>query len=362
MSTEVNSFLDRIANKIHVKREMFSENKTPDRYSDICIIPFFGDMQSEFLLSTIFLPDVLANKYIILLSWPEHYGIYNGIHEYWSIDDNEILRDLNRGVSQFSNSIGDNYEKLLLKYFDNVFLAKDLIKDQYDCGFKGEKDIYYSLPTLPSVNLAWKEDTLGKNIFISPSRYIYTLSKGGTASSTINETFWTTLIEGLLKMKYTPIVYQDYRTYDMSKFGSSCKYLARNNLLAVLSVMRSCECVLDIFDGLSRYALMARCPYIICTERQKYFEMGDYEIDDLCGSKICKKIIYSFSPLANTESVTHLSNIVLNGLDEFLSKKSKEILPSTSESKTLLPISLIRKGKNRGMSARYIKVSPSIED
>ena len=50
-----------------------------------------------------------------------------------------------------------------------------------------------------------------------------------------------------------------------------CVFVEEHDILQVLdSFMRATGCVLDVFNGLSRLALLARCPYLCIDERSRY--------------------------------------------------------------------------------------------
>ncbi|MEV9163320.1 hypothetical protein AB0127_26605, partial [Klebsiella pneumoniae] len=92
-----------------------------------------------------------------------------------------------------------------------------------------------------------------------------------------------------------PVVWQTGACHDLSaEFAGRCVFISERSVLDVLAVMRSCSLVLDIHSGVSRYAAVARCPYIVMDERQKFMGLKEYELDDLCVLNKSYRYIFSF--------------------------------------------------------------------
>lgn len=89
--SSVVDFLKRAADRNGFNRDRFEERKIPNDFSDICILPFFGDIRSLFLLSSFLLNPFKNNfkssKYFILASWPGFQTLFPYVDEYWSLDD-----------------------------------------------------------------------------------------------------------------------------------------------------------------------------------------------------------------------------------------------------------------------------------
>jgi len=364
--SEVLDFIQRVIDRTGFTREVFVDRKLPLNLSRLRIIPFFGDSRSEFVLATLILPRLFPEDYTIVCSWPGHGGLYSGISEYWSITDEDALSDLARNLDGFNNFKAGQYERLLLRYFDNVTTIDQLVPQYYLHGF-GEMffenfdKIEYHLPSLPSVSLGW-DDTAALNrkerIFLMPTKYITRWSnKGSSSQMFVEEKFWSNLVNKLLARDYMPILMQNYMTYDLSpEFASQCAYITERNILARLGVMRACDCVLDVFNGLSRYALAARCPYFICDERQRYFSTRDYILDDLCGSELPKGFLFSFAPMATTDAAERVNSAIVNRLYDFLLKVNRNSLPSTVECTQSLSYDNIRKREINRIGVRFISL------
>ena len=361
--SEVRDFIGRAIERMHLKREVYAENQVPESLSKVRIVPFFGDIRSEFVLSTLLLHRLFPKDYLIVCSWPGHWGLYPGIAEYWSPEDDLALGDLSRHLSYFNNERVGMYEKLLLRYFDNISLPSDFVPDYYSDGFtskyfKEVADIEYVLPTIPSakITLDGKMGRANSRILLKPTKYINRWGVGREERFLVGEKFWEDLIRSLIKRDYVPIVVQDYSTYDLSvKFSSDCMFVSDSNLLVTLAVMRACDCVLDVFNGLSRYALIARCPYLACDERQRYFNTNDYILDDLCGKKIPKSFIFSFAPLA-VGSTPIITEAIINRLDKFLPILDRDTWPSTTQQRVFLSYDTVRKRQSQRIGARFLRV------
>ena len=364
--SEVRDFIKRVLSRTRISREKFVENKVPSSFSPIKLVLFFGDIRSEFVLSTLLmhrLYDIGRSDYLIVLGWPGHSGLFPYADEYWCVEDENVLSDLNRHVSGFDNDKLAGYEKSLLRYFDHVTPAAGVVASYYSDGFSKEfierfKEIHYQLPSVPSIAIRWgqelSQDT-GPRIVLNPSKFVQTWQQGRSLHRLVQEEFWETLVSQLLKRHYRPVLLTDYASYDLSPhFNDACAYITDQNLLTRLGAMRASDCVLDMFNGLSRYALVARCPYFICDERMRYFNSRDYELDDLCGSALPKDFFFSFTPLLDGghDQIVHG---VMNKLDQFIPTIDKDRLPSSVEKDVRLPYELIRKRNPLRLGLRFLK-------
>jgi len=367
--SEVRDYIGRVIDRANLNREMFSDDALPSKFDKIMIIPFFGNMRSELVLSTLLLPRLFPDNYVIVLSWPGHSGLYTGISEFWAIEDETALSDLARHVEQGSNSKAVQYERLLLRYFDKVTTADCFAYDYFRNGFQEKyfeefDKIEYSLPAIPSVNLGWddaKQHDQKPRICLMPTKYVTTWSPQGPTKLFVEEVFWTKLAEALLDNGYLPIIFQNYGTYDLSPtFNQTCAYITERNALAILGVMRACDCVLDIFNGLSRYALAARCPYFICDERQHYFGTKDYVLDDLCGYDIPKDVFFSFAPMTAGIELNQVVDAVINRLAVFLPTIDRNKLPSTLGGTEELAYERVRQLQLRRTGLRFFSMPTDI--
>lgn len=362
--SNVVDFLNRAVTKLHITRERFIDDKVPTSFNSIKILPFFGDVKAEFVLSTLLAYRVFSNDYLILLSWPGHNGLYDYVDEYWTISDLNTLTDLHRYAHNFNNTKAEMYDKMLMKYFDNVVDIKDIFSTYYHNGFTSKfleqfTDIQYMLPSIPSANMAWgnNKSQQKKKVLICPSKYVYRYQNNVEVKIMMDELFWIKLTKHLLEKDIHPIIMQNYGTYDLStEFGSDAFYLTDGNIMAILAVMRASNCVLDVFNGISRYALIARAPYFVCDERQRYFGTRDYILDDLCGVDIPKEFMYSFATVSNNSSYNLLSEAIVNRVCDFLDTVDYNDLPSTTQFQKQLSYDNVRKKEVRRIGARFISV------
>jgi hypothetical protein len=127
-----------------------------------------------------------------------------------------------------------------------------------------------------------------------------------------------------------------------------------------MSVMRSCGCALDVFDGTSRLALAARCPYLCFDERQRFNSVKEYELNDLCGSPVHREYIFSFAALVEkgNQSVwkTNIFDHMVVKLRRILSETDRDSWPSPLETNEIVPYDAVRKRKLKRMGSRFIKV------
>ena len=90
-------FLKRTSERNGFNRDRFEERKIPTDFSNVCILPFFGDLRSTCILSSFLLhryrQEVKSSRYFILASWPGFQGLFPYVDEYWSITDNAHIKN-----------------------------------------------------------------------------------------------------------------------------------------------------------------------------------------------------------------------------------------------------------------------------
>jgi len=338
----VSAYIGRAVARSGFRREKFTEEDAPNSCNDITIVPFFYDFRSEFILASLILNQYkeLKKPYLIVCSWPGHSCLYPYADEYWSVKDESVLESLAKGANEFENKLAAVYEKTLLKYFDNVVMpSDDELSHYYKKGLTAKYlrdfgEIKYSLPSVPALDLAARKKFADHNkplVFISPTRRIRSWKLGRQEMLLTKKEFWVHLIKKLIKAGYFPVIYQNYMTYDLSTdVTNDCYYFVEPSFQAVLSTMRVCDCVVDIFNGLSRFAYVARCPFIAYDERQRYSEDKEFEIDDLCGEDVPRQYLFGFAPVMQGQNWDTVVDALLNKIGEFIPKLDRNNWPSTA--------------------------------
>jgi hypothetical protein len=355
-------FLKRAADKTGFIREQYVEKNIPTSFADLSVILFLGDIRSQFLMSSLLLR---KNKYLIMCSYPGRGWLYPQADEFWSVRE-ESLENL------FDNTMGfDNksdkvlfYEQQLNRYFSDVKNGKDYgvyykngLNKAY---FDKYKTIGYHLPALPSPKIEFSKQAvkkIGAKIFLRPVKNMKVWKQGQEQMIKCKPEFWKTLVENLLKDGYVPVIYLDKASYDISpSFGDKCIYCMDGQIGEVLGTMRACEFVLSVFDDISRFALMARCPFISCTDRQHYISTKEYELNDLCGFNVLNRYIFSFSTMIETEQYQELCEGICTKLNSTMPELDRDHLPSTTEIDKELSYDIVRKRKAKQMGFKFLKV------
>jgi hypothetical protein len=373
---DTQSIFKKSAESSGLKRVRYKERNIPTSIENVVIFPFFGDHRSSFILSSLLLrrikEEAKSSKYFILVSWPGHEGLFPYVDEYWEINDESALEKLKVATNGFSNesSVFTLILKNLNQYFYEVYTEKNL-EIYYKNGitkdfFERFKHIKVSMPSIPSAASLGLEisRTLTQKelkVFVYPSRQIDSWNFGSLQKSKISKEFWFSLIKNLLDNDFFPVVYCDIFSYDMSiDFPNECLHLNNIDITKAFSVMRSCGCVLDLYNGISRYSICARCPFVCFDERVKFNSLKDYEINDLCGKSIPKEYIFGFGTILEngSESVwksnifDHL-NMKITNIYETMDRDS---WPSPAESNEIVPYDSVRRIKNKKLGARFVKI------
>ncbi len=373
---DVNSSLKKAASSCGLARVRYKEKNIPTSIENIVIFVFFGDHRSNFILSSLLLRRIKeeskSSKYFILVSWPGNEGLYPFVDEYWQIEDESSLSKLKNDTFGFFNNspIFTFILRSLNQHFYDVMTYGDLIPF-YENGIKKEffekfKHIKVSLPSIPSVasinlDLARSLERTQSKVFVYPSRNIYSWKNGNLFSFISPKEFWSELLNFLVENKFNPIVYSDIFSHDLSNDNlENCNYIKNIDLIKTLGVMRSCGCVLDFFNGISRYAIAARTPFIVFDERIKFNSIKDYEINDLFANKIPKEYIFGFSAIVEGGNKSlwrsNFFEHLIVKLNKLYSATNRDLLPSSSEMNEIIPYDSVRKIKNKKLGTRFISI------
>ncbi len=375
---EVLGLIKRAAEKTGFVRERTNDSQMPTDTSNITVVPFFGDMRSMVVLSSLLLKrfreEERGSKYFILASWPGYQGLFPYVDEYWGIQDEDCVAKFYEEATQFRNrhQLSSGFFRSLNQYFfEDVVIPADQFGPYYDLGITNEywnkyKHIRRTLPGIPSSAVLGKEFNRelqgrgGMKVFIYPSLYAR-FWEAGINNLKVKKDFWVALVERLLKERFMPVIYKGLLTYDISpEFTNRCVYCTETDVGKVMTAMRATGCVLDVFSGISRLALMARCPFLSVDERNRYSALKEYEMDDLCGPTVPKQYIFSFPTILEggvPETWDHtLFNNIVTRLNSFLPELDREGWPSTGESTEVVLYETVRKKKAKRIGTRLLKV------
>jgi hypothetical protein len=371
-------FLKRTSDRNGFNRERFEERKIPTDFSNVCILPFFGDLRSTCILSSLILhryrQEVKSSRYFILASWPGFQGLFPYVDEYWAITDNSHIKNFYEKSEGFLNKSDLNtvYTRNLNEFFRDVINIKDL-SAFYDDGLTSKffdkfKDVKRFLPFISSsANLSrdFNKDLStfpGFKVFLTPSVFIKTWNNGRSRNIKTNIDFWKNLVDYLLEKNYTPVIWNNYLTHDLSqeKYIGKCLFLNEVDISRVLSAMRATGFVLDVFNSVSKLSLLARCPYLCLDERSRYSNQKEYEIDDLF-PYIPKNYIYTFSTILNEGTKNSWNNDIFNSIgnriEEIIPVLDRDKWPSTGESFDIISYKdTVRKIKSKKMGTKFIQV------
>ena len=374
----VPDFLKRASDRNGFIRERYEEKKIANDFSNIVIMPFFGDIRSLTIMSSYLLnryrTEVKNSKYFILASWAGYQGLFPYVDEYWAINDEAYIKRFYEKAEGYRNTSDMNtiYNRNINEFFREVIDPQKVFA-YYNNGFTNEFFEKFNtpkrfLPFVPSSSILGKDfnkDLISKpgmKVFLHPSFFANQWQNGRCRNVSVKKEFWISLAEYLLSHNYYPVVWQNYLSHDISQeLAGKVTFLAETDIIRVLAAMRSTGCVLDVFNSISKLAIMARCPFIAVDERSRYWNMKDYEIDDLSAYAIPKDYIFTFSTIISEGNLFHWSQDIFQSivrkLDNFVPMIDRESLPSTGESIEVVPYkTFVRKKENKRIGTRFIKV------
>lgn len=367
--------LKRSSEKIGLRRVSFDQKNIPSSIENVCVLVFFGDIRSSFILSSLLLKRIKeesnSSKYFILISWPGHESLYPYVDEYWTIEKDSILQKIRMKADGFENN--SDYKALLIRELNEWFydvMSDDDIKYYYDKGltnnfFKTYKETKVYFPPINSIaylgsDVARELNEKESKIFIYPSKKFSTLKQGKVQNLDLPKEFWNYLIEDLIENDLSPVIYQDIFTYNFNLEFENCTHISSNDMSYALTAMRSCGLVLDVFSGIYKMAICARTPFLCFEERSKYNSLKDYEIDDLCAYNLMpKEYIFAFSTILSKGSREDWSSIyrtTISMAKKMIAVMDRDRLPPTVEQDKVVPYSMVRENKIKKLGTKFIKI------
>jgi len=372
---ETPEILKRAAQKAGFKRTKYIEKNIPTSMEQIVVMSLFCDVRSMFVASSLLLhrikEEAKGSKYFILCSWPGFESLFPYADEYWSVASPP--EHFYKACDGFKNN-SDLAITLPreLNYFFKDTMSYDSLKPYYDNGITQEffdrfRNIKRFLPAIPSSAILGNEFNLelgqrpGYKIFIYPSKEVRNWFQGKQKMINAPKDFWIELIKELVAARYCPVVYCDQMAHDLSpELTKECIHIRNKDTAGIMAAMRATGCVLDVFNGISRLAIPARCPFIALDDRLRFAGHKEFEIDDLCSSRLPKEYIFSFSTIiASGDIMSWKFNIFKNiiaKLNKFMPTLNRDSWPTTSEEYKVVPYETIRKHKSKKLGTRFIRV------
>lgn len=372
----VAEFLKRSADRNGFTRDRFDERKLPSDFTNVCILPFFGDyrtlMVSSAFLMHRFRSEIKGSKYFIIASWPGMQGLFPYVDEYWSFNDQAHIVSFYEEAVNFNNKsdLSTIYKRNLNEFFRDV-ISVDEFQNVYNHGFTNYFfdrfiDTKRFVPFVPSSAILGKDfnrdltTKAGYKILIHPSVFYKQWNQGRPKNVRVNKDFWIELCKFLLANNCYPVVWQNSLSYDISpELEGQCLFLKENDIIRVLAAMRATGYVLDVFNNISRFALLARCPFLAVDERSRYQNLKEYEIDDLC-SPVYSNYIFTFSTLLNGNVRSWNQDLfpsILKRLDKSIPTLDRDGWPTTAESMDVVKYKqFVRKITPKKLGAHFIKV------
>lgn len=374
---DVSSILKRAAEKAGSVRVRFLEKNLPTSVSNISILPFFGDTRSKMIMSSLLLKryreELKGSRYFIVLSWPGDEFLYPFVNEYWTLKEDAPLDRLYSHANGFSNTSDINVltHRALNYFFEDVIdpvsfesFYKNGLKEIFFQKFREVKKYFPTIPSSMALGAQTAKAISGhaKNVFVEPVKTLRSWQQGQVEQVKVPKLFWETLGKKLVGAGYLPVFYTHPGTYDISSdLAGTCVFLTEADISLVLTAMRATGCVLDVFSGISRLALIARSPFIACDERARYIAQKEYEIDDLCAQGLAREYIFSFPTIIQHGDVedwnSSIFEAIMARLDKFLPSLDRDRWPTVSEVEEVVDYDVVRKHVAKRLGTKFFKVN-----
>jgi hypothetical protein len=378
---DVPAILKRAADKCGFVRTRWVEKDIPTNLSNISVLVFFGDVRSSYILSSMLLKryreQIKGSKYFILCTWPGLGGLFPYVNEIWAIQDESILRKFYSEAVGFDNlsDLQIQFKRELNHWFEDV-AGVEVFTPYYQDGITQEfwdrfKFVQKYLISVPSSSVVGNEFNLkmmkvGVKALIYPVEFIRTWQRGKLHLSKCPKDFWVNLADSLIQAGIVPVVYQNFATHNISsELAEKCIYTTEKDVAKLLGIMRAVGCVVDVFSGISRWAMAARAPFIAVDERTRYNGQKEFEIDGLlCDNNLPRQHIFTFPTIIEQGNLSYWKNNIYDVLTatmvSFLSKMDRDKWPSPLERDEVVQYKNVRQRKLKQMGTRFIKVNPDL--
>ena len=374
----VSDHLKKFVEQNNYVRERFEQRKIPTDFSNITVMSVFGDIKGMCVLSALLLQryreECKNSKYFILLSWPGFQSLFPYVDEYWSISEESNLKKFYEQSEGLKNK--SDFSTVVTRNLNEAF--RDVINEKEVLPFykNGLTNSFFEkftttkrfMPFVPSSSILGKEFNRqlniksGYKVLIHPSVFVKQWKNGKSENVKAKKEFWTNLVDYLIKNDYCPVIWQNYLSYDISQeFVDRCVFVNDSNILNILATMRTVGCVLDVFNGISGFATLARCPFLAVNERSHFVNLKEYEFNDLCGFNLPKEYIFTFSTIiteGNSAGWNHdIFPTILNKLNNFIPSLNRDEWPTTGETSEIVSYNtLVKKQEQKKIGMKFIRV------
>jgi hypothetical protein len=373
---EVPSILKSAAEYCGLERVRYQDRKAPTSMDSVVVMYLFGDIRSTVVAASWLVKryreEVKGSKYFILVSWHGMQDLFPYVDEYWSVGE-ATTESLYSHADRFENdSPGVPVIVRKLTRFVEDVVGPDELRPYYDNGITQTfwdkfRVVRTFKPGVSSAVVLGQEFSRevnrrpGRKIFLYPSKTVTLFKHGRVRHEKIGKEFWVGFAEYLVAKGHVPVVFRGPLCHDISPdLVERCVYVSSDEVGPILAAMRACDCVVDVFSGVSRLALLARCPFVCCDERGRYMGLKEFEVDDLCGKDIPREYIFSFPTIiGGGERATWKLNVmdtVAAKLDAIFQDSSRDTWPPTSETEEVTPYSNVRRIAPKRMGTRFIRV------
>jgi hypothetical protein len=175
-------------------------------------------------------------------------GLFPYVDEYWSINDGSQMKRFFENAECFRNQsdLATMYNRNLNEFFREVVDYREFIP-YYNNGFSNRFFEKFTstkrfLPFVPSSTSLGKDFNReistrpGYKVFIHPSIYAKHWHIGKSQHIRTKREFWTELVDKLLENNFTPVIWQNQMSYDISpEFTDRCVFLPESDFLRALS-------------------------------------------------------------------------------------------------------------------------------
>lgn len=324
----VEDFVLRYVTKLGLRRIVLNQSKKLKAPDDLVLFPIFGDLQSNIFIGQTILPQILnTNKYNIVVSWPGASGVFHGIDEYWSLNQDYAYKSFHFQAEGINN-LSSNYQVVLRSLNENFIHVNDLseIKKYYKShllgNFKNIKsfNLRGHLPN-PISSLPYLRQGAKKQVVFIPWTHHRTIVESDAKYEAMDSAVYTEILKRLNYFGYTVYCIQNDWTYNLSEIYNSSDliYVRDSDIKNIVSYIHHAGCLFDFFTNYGILGYMAQVPTFTVSERNifcKHFQDMEHYVLNFTNAN---KNIFSFNYFTKSDTGLNLNviNSIIDKFDDF---------------------------------------------
>lgn len=324
----VEDFILRYVGKLGLRRVVLNPAKQPKSPDDIVVYPLFGDLQTNIFVGQTLLPQIMnPKKYNIVVSWPGASGVYYGVDEYWSLNQDFAYKAFHYQSDGVDN-ISSNYKVVMRSLNENFINVSDLgeIKKYYKShilhNFKNIREFALrGFASNPITSLPYLRQGAKKPIVFIPWTHHRTLVDSTAQYQSMDSSVYIEILKRLNYFGYTVYCIQNDWTHNLSIVlnSSDIIFVRESDIKTIISYIHHAGCLFDYFTDFCILGYMAQVPTFGVSERNIFCKHQKDLEHYVMNFTNANKNIFSFNYFSKNDAGLNFNviNSIIDKFDDF---------------------------------------------